>query len=147
MLAFTACDNNKETPEPENVAYHGALKVTSNTDGLVTFEKQGVIFELTKDSGQFSLTMNDVKFSNSDREPVKTIVIKNLTSSVSDDVITLHSAANPIIPEIGGTPYPEFAISKFECTLSGYIISVSFVCVNTKLHLDHKATFRGSITL
>ncbi len=90
--------------------------------------------------------MKNVKFTDSPREPVKTIVFPKLACR-NDGGTTHFESAGTIVPEIDGAPYEDYRISDFECRLTenASTFHLAFICVNANHHLNHTAAFDGTI--
>ena len=145
--AFTACDNDDDNFTPDAGSYNCLLVVTDASTGSETNRASNVVCSLEEQPDKsVSLTMKDVKFTDNEREPVKTIVFPKLKAR-NDGGTTIFESAGTIIPEIGGTPYEDYAISNFECWLTNdaSTFHLTFTCINTTYHLNHTATFDGTI--
>lgn len=145
---ITACsDDDNKKPDTAPGTYTCALKVTDATTDELQNEAEGVICKITAEADKsFSLTMNDVKFTSNPREPVKTIVFKNLSTRFVEGVLTFASD-DPIIPEIDNTPYKDYQISNFLCQMTDDTekLHIVFTCINSNYHLNHTAEFNGTL--
>jgi len=150
-LFFAACsdDDNNPTEKPvdftQGVEYSCTLAVTDNAAGTTANDQTGIVCRLDPNGDTFNLTMREVRFTDNPREPVKTIVFPALALSESNGTTHVTSTLETIIPEIGGTPYEDYAISDFECTITdeGNTLHLRFVCTNPTYRLDHTAQFSG----
>ena len=145
--AFAACDNDDDNFTPDAGSYNCLLVVTDNTTGNETNRTSNVVCNLEEQSDKsVSLTMKNVKFTDSPREPVKTIVFPKLACR-NDGGTTHFESAGTIVPEIDGAPYEDYRISDFECRLTenASTFHLAFICVNANHHLNHTAAFDGTI--
>lgn len=145
--ALAACDNEEDNFTPDTGSYNCLLVVTDASTGDETNRTPSVICSLDEQSDKSVwLTMNNVKFTENPREPVKTIVFHKLAKRHEGSTIHFESTGT-IIPQIGGTPYEEYQISNFSCRLTdnASTFHLTFTCTNPKIHLNHTATFDGTI--
>ena len=76
--AFAACDNDDDNFTPDAGSYNCLLVVTDNTTGNETNRTSNVVCNLEEQSDKsISLTMKNVKFTDSPREPVKPSSFRN----------------------------------------------------------------------
>ena len=147
VVSFTACNNDDDNFSPDAGSYNCQLVVKDATTGTITNQSSNVVCSLDEQSDKsVSLTVNNVKFTDNPREPVKSIVFPKLKCR-NDGSKTIFESVGTIIPEIGGTPYEDYQISNFSCYVNDDATSfyLIFTCINATYRLNHTAEFRGTL--
>lgn len=110
-IAFTVNNQYKVIGSLEAQILMGST-VSTPTNGQAYADAAPVyVMEFDPKTQAAAVTINGAKFSQA--MPAQNMTFKGLTYSVSPDGTVSLKASQPIIPEIGGTPFPAFPILGF----------------------------------